>query len=350
MGIEQRDYYRGDSRDYGRPSGFWDMPVVCKRLMIAVIVTYVAQIVITRPATVADLRATMSQQELEEGEGSPDFAIEDALAWTPPVSVLEDVGDLNPSKVAGGQVWRLVTYAFLHERMGVWSILINMIFLYWFGTRLEQMYGPTEFALFYFASILVAAVAFLGFSFYTGNAMISNVGASGAIWALVVLYVIHHPYEQVHIYFLFPIQIRWLALIYLLYNLHPVLLQLNGGGGFVGGISQAANLGGAAFGALYFYRSWRLTPLWQRVRGKSSSSRWQTRTVRAPARSTIPFDRGTLDATRSEPSRSPIDPATKKLEAQLDQVLEKIQTSGRESLTDEEILILEQASQKYRDR
>lgn len=350
MGIEQRDYYRNDSRDYGGPSGLWDMPTVCKRLMVATVIAFITQMIFLRPATVEDVRARWTDSQIEEmREEGPDRSIDEMVYWLPQVSVLEDVGSLDPRRFASGQIWRLVTYAFLHDRNAPWHLIINMLFLYWFGSRLERMYGATEFCLFYFSTMIFAGISHLALSYYTGDTA-AELGASGAVWGLVILYVIHHPYEQVHVYFLFPIQIRVLALIYLVYDLHPILLAINEPSGIMGRVGCAAHLGGAAFGAIYFYRSWRLTPLWNRLRRKSSSSRWETHTVRRPARSVVPFDRGTLDASRGEPTKARIDPATKKLEAQLDQVLEKIQESGRDSLSEEEIHVLEQASQKYRDR
>ncbi|MEL6106803.1 MAG: rhomboid family intramembrane serine protease [Planctomycetota bacterium] len=349
MGIEQRDYYRDDPRDFGGPSGIWDMPPVCKRLLVATVIAFVLQMIFLRPPAVNDVPFQFSETQIEQmREETPDLTIGDMVYWLPPISVVEDVASLDPRRVASGQVWRVFSYPFLHDRNAPWHLIINMIFLYWFGSRLERMYGATEFCLFYFLSATLAGISYLALSYYTGNTS-AELGASGAIWALVILYVIHHPYEQVHVYFLFPIQIRVLALIYLVYDLHPVLLAMNGQPGLVGGVGNAAHLGGAAFGALYFYRSWRLTPLWNRLRGKPSS-RWETRTVRRPARSVVPFDRGNLDASRGQSTKPRIDPATKRLEAQLDRVLEKIQDSGRDSLTEEEISVLEQASQKYRDR
>ena len=354
MGIEHRDYYRNASPGVHRPSGFGDMPIVCKRLLIAIGVVFVAQMFFTRPSNVEDLRSDMiTEQELESmrqqsPEDYEDY-VEGMLQWSPRVSTLEDFGNLAPAKVLRGQVWRLVTYAFLHHRYAIWGLIINLLFLYWLGTRLEQMYGSREFCLFYFASAIVAGLAYVVIAAYTGSTA-ATVGASGAVWGLVALYVIHHPYERIHIYFLFPIEIRWLALIYLIYDLHPVLLALNGDRNMLGAVSQAAHLGGAAFGAAYFYQSWRLAPIWDRVTRRAPTGKWQTRTVRREPRAVVPFDRGELNETRNTSIESRMDPAAKKLEAQLDEVLEKIQSEGRDALTDAEVQILEEASQRYRER
>ena len=353
MGIENRDYFRGSS-SHGA-SGFGDMPVVCKRLMIATVVVFLAQMVFTRPATVEDARESMMlmDEEMQSMRSdSPeefDTSINDMMRFQPQISIPEEFGKLDPDKVAKFQVWRLVSYAFLHDRYGIWHLIVNMLFLFWFGSRLEQMYGSREFALFYFASAIAAGVAFLALDYYTGSPA-SAIGASGAVWGLIALYVIHYPYERIHVYFLFPVEIRWLALLYLIYDLHPVLLALNGETWMMGGVAHAAHLGGAAFGFTYYFRSWRLTPLFDRLTGRKPSGRWQTRTIRREPRDVVPFDRGTLDESRNASVRPRIDPTKKKLEAQLDQVLEKIQTEGRDALTDDEVQVLEQASRQFRNR
>ena len=340
------------------------MPVVCKRLLIATVVVFLCQLFFTRPAEHSDFEHSDFEHSdiLQQLEGmgtqidelppemfeqytiEPDQFAMEMVPWSPRISIVEQWCRLDPEELKRGQLWRLVTYAFCHDRYGVWHLLINMLFLYWFGTRLEQMYGSKEFCLFYFASAVVAGAAFLALDYYTGSPA-RAIGASGAVWGLVALYVVHHPYERINIYGLFPIEIRWLALFYLVFDLHPVLLALSGDG-FVagGGVAHAAHVGGAAFGFVYFYRSWRLSRLWDRLTQRTSGGKWQSRTVRRPQRNIIPISR--VDDGQDQR----IDPSRKRLEADLDQVLEKIQTDGRQSLSDDEIAILEQASKHFRDR
>ena len=91
-----------------------------------------------------------------------------------------------------GQVWRLLTHAFCHDRYGVFHILFNMLFLYWFGCTLESMYGSREFLLFYLAAAVFAGLAFVGLDLYTGS-RIPGIGASGAVMAVTMLYAMHFP-------------------------------------------------------------------------------------------------------------------------------------------------------------
>src|SRR5262249_45401932 len=110
---------------------------------------------------------------------------------------------LRVSDVLDGQVWRLVTYAFLH---GSFSHLFwNMLFLWWFGSDLEEIYGWREFLCFY---LVAAAVGGLGYMVHValqpnffvipnGRLLIPAIGASGAVTALLLLCALHFPRRQI---------------------------------------------------------------------------------------------------------------------------------------------------------
>ncbi len=344
MGLENRDYYRDDRRDLERPSAFADVPVVCKRLLIANIVVFFLQMFVTRPMTIQDIPPETIQQfekhvDQAREQGAPEtFSVDDMIERQlsfQQVSVVQQWCSLDPTKVAKGQIWRLVTCAFCHDRMSIWHLVFNMLFLFWFGTRLESRYGPKEFALFYFASAIASSVAFLLLHWYTGD-LTPAIGASGAVWGVVALYALLHPYERIRLYFLFPIEIRWLALLYVLYDLHPVLLALSGDARH-DGVAHAAHLGGAAFGLMYYKGTWKLSTWWDRLPISSKSQEW------APKR------RAAGSRTAAKPSPKPMPKADIELEIQLDDVLAKISREGRDSLTDEEVAVLNKASQHFRD-
>src|ERR1700683_4013794 len=103
-----------------------------------------------------------------------------------------------------GQLRRLITSAFCHQRFGLWHILFNMLMLYWFGTRLERMYGPREFLLFYLAAAVCSSLAYVGLAFYTGS-NVPAIGASGAVMGVMMLYVIYYPFETFLIFWVMPV-------------------------------------------------------------------------------------------------------------------------------------------------
>jgi membrane associated rhomboid family serine protease len=155
---------------------------------------------------------------------------------------------LWPGAVLSGRVWQLLTYTFCHG--GLWHLVFNMLFLWWFGRELESMYGGGRFLRFYLLSGMVAGLAFVAGAFFHADPL-PTVGASGSVMGLLVLYAFHFPRRQVLFYGIIPMEIRWLVGLY-------VLMDLSGTMGGSSGIANAAHLGGAAYGAAY--------ALWERRR------------------------------------------------------------------------------------
>ncbi|MDX1927818.1 MAG: rhomboid family intramembrane serine protease [Pirellulaceae bacterium] len=376
MGISSRDYYREPSRpstDF-REWEFW------KKLIALNAVVFILQIFLTRPSKLEDFdlqnRNDAEQRQVDRREASErsrdrdtdlanrdsadrDLADRDsvdrdsvnrekledeqqlrelqyAMDVMPRRSLVDDWFALDPTKVAQGQIWRLVTAGFCHDRNSIWHILINMIFLWLFGRRLEDRYGHDEFALFYFASLIFSSFAFVGIAWYT-DSRVPAIGASGAVWGVVALYALLYPYETICIYFI-PVQIRILAAIYFLADLHPLLLSINGEGSFGYGVAHAAHVGGAIFGFLYWYRSMELLPLL----GREPKRRF--------------FHPGRRKASDSEPRILKMQPRNRTfvsedealIEQQMDSVLQRISQEGEEALSAEEREVLEKAKEIIR--
>ena len=192
MGLENRDYVRDGSYTAALSGLGLDFTPVVKYLIIANVVVFLLQIFIVR-TTVPEIpdffQKGIDQRHAERGEGGtePENArgpaqevgkdglnreqqekirgVLERMASRVPgarVSVVQEWFELDPEKtVRQGQVWRLVTCAFCHDRHAIWHILVNMFLLYWFGTRLESMYGSREFLLFYLAAAVAGSVAYV---------------------------------------------------------------------------------------------------------------------------------------------------------------------------------------------
>lgn len=241
-------------------------------------------------------------------------------------SIVQDWFELNPKKtVEQGQIWRLVTSAFCHDRYGLWHILFNMLLLYWFGQRLELMYGSTEFLLFYLAAAVCASLAYVGLAYYSGS-MLPAIGTSGAIMAVMMLYVIFYPFEQFLLFWFIPVPLWGLLSIYVLYDVHPVLLALAGDRMFTG-VAHASHLGGLAFGYLYWRSGYRLEPVLDRIRAAR------------PRNKGIRF---------REPVIRKFVPRDGELTERIDEILQKISEQGTGSLTEAERNALIEAAAKYR--
>ncbi len=363
MGYENRDYMR-DGRYTEHVAG-WGLeftPVV-KALILANVAVFLLQIFVTRraPVEMPDFDAAFERQKAAyeqrraeakkhaEADGDPEEepapidwekrkeemrkaqeqarrVMEQMTSWVPGmrVSVVQEWCQLAPDKtVYQGQVWRLLTCAFCHDRASPWHILLNMVLLYWFGTRLENMYGSREFLLFYLGAALFGSLAYVGLALYTGS-NVPAIGASGAVMGVMMLYAIYYPFETVTLFWILPVPIWILLSLYVLFDLHPVLLALAGDQVFTH-VAHAGHLGGLAFGFLYYKTGVRLE---------------------------APFDRAPrLPARRPRPQAEPasrVEPEEEVLEEQVDEVLRKISERGKESLTEAERTILQQASTRYR--
>jgi len=143
--------------------------------------------------------------------------------------------------------WTLVTYMFLHA--GVGHILFNMLSLFFFGPRLEERLGGRRFIALYLVSGLTGALASSLFS--PGAAV---VGASGAIYGVMLGYARYWPRDTILIWGVLPVPARGLVIGMTALNLWQGLGVARAGGG---GIANFAHLGG-------FLGAWAYLVWWER--------------------------------------------------------------------------------------
>jgi membrane associated rhomboid family serine protease len=139
-------------------------------------------------------------------------------------------------------VWQVFTYMFLHG--GITHLLFNMLTLWMFGFQLEQDWGTRRFLKYYFLCGIAAGVCVLAVNMAVGDWYTPTIGASGAIFGLLVAYAVLYPDQTVLMGFLFPIRAKYMVMIYA-----GVELLLTFGPNT--GLSTIAHLGGMAFGYLY---------------------------------------------------------------------------------------------------
>lgn len=294
MGIYDREYYRKEGPRF--LDGFLPAGTVCKWLIGLNVLVFLIQL--------------LTRQE-------PWFT---AVLW------------LDPTAVLDGQVWRLLTYSFLHDPFDLLHILFNMLFLWWFGSELEGMYGQKEFLTFYLVAALVGGVGHELQYLVTGHP-IPALGASGAVTAVMVLYAFHFPRRTILLFFILPVPIWALVVFQVAQDAFHLF------GNRATGVAVAVHLGGAAFAAAYYNFHWRLTGFlggwraWRRQRSRPNLKVFRP-------------DEDEAVAVGARPAWE-ID---EHLEAKVDAVLEKVARSGQESLTDQERKILMQASEIYKKR
>jgi membrane associated rhomboid family serine protease len=313
MGIYDREYYRKDG------PGYLDALIprgqVCKWLIGVNVLFFILQL-ITKP-TLDDFR------RIELTAPGTEISV-----WGP----ISDALDLNTDKVAHGQVWRLVTYAFLHDPHTWMHIFFNMLFLWWFGSEIEELYGSKEFLAFYLVAALVGGVAFQVQSMVQGRPLLC-VGASGAVTAVLVLYAFHYPHATILLFFFLPVPIWVLVAFQVGQDAFQLLSHRDTD------VAVAVHLGGAALAVLYYKYHWRLTDVWPEMPA------WRGRRAKPKLRVYHPEE--DLAVPVASGSGADLD---EHLDAKLDAVLEKLSRHGRESLTESERNILLRASEIYKKK
>lgn len=145
------------------------------------------------------------------------------------------------------RIWQPLTYMFLHGGFG--HILFNMLALWMFGVELERMWGTRFFLKYYFVCGLGAAgttivLSFLPFAFFDHLYTALTVGASGAIYGILLAYGLYFPNRPIYIYFVFPVPAKYFVMI-----MGGIALLSSLGGS--GGVAHTAHLGGLVVGYLY---------------------------------------------------------------------------------------------------
>src|SRR5262245_15600118 len=160
-------------------------------------------------------------------------------------SPVTDWLQLDTAAVARGEVWRLLTYAFVHDPLWVWHLVFNMLFLWWFGTDVEVIYGPREFLSFYLVAAFLGGLAFQVTSL-TQTAPMYCVGASGAITAVLLLCACHYPQRMVLVMMLVPVPIWIFVIVSVGQDVYRVMNSMHG---FVEArpVAAVVHLAGAAF-------------------------------------------------------------------------------------------------------
>ena len=151
---------------------------------------------------------------------------------------------LVPHEVVRGALWQPVTYLFLHSLGSPGHILFNMLGLWMFGAPIEETWGTKRFIQYYFLCGIGAGLCVVVANLFWGDPLTPTIGASGAIYGLLLAFGMLFPEQEILIAFLFPVKAKYMVMIF-------------GGIAFVfsfqrgGTISNLAHLGGMIFGFLY---------------------------------------------------------------------------------------------------
>jgi membrane associated rhomboid family serine protease len=231
--------------------------------------------------------------------------------------------------------WQLITYMFFHG--GFLHLFFNMLALWMFGVELENNWGSRKFLVYYLLCGVAGGVANLLCAPLFGSAG-ATVGASGAVFGVLIAFGMLFPNRPIYIYFLLPIPAKYFIIGYIALEL------IYGVAGTADGVAHFAHLGGAAFGFVYMLGHLNYLPF----------QGWWAR-VRAHVRN--PFERPGQyvwrDGRKIEVHEAKFyemhsggtnDRSGHVSEEVVNAILDKISMSGYQSLTEEEKRLLNEAS------
>ncbi|MBD3271192.1 MAG: rhomboid family intramembrane serine protease [Elusimicrobia bacterium] len=210
-------------------------------------------------------------------------------------------------------IWQLFTYMFLHG--GFFHILLNMFLVWMFGRSIEASWGTAAFLKYYCITGLGAAVLTL---IVMPGSTIPTIGASGAVYGLLVAFAMMYPNATIYVYFLIPVTARQLVIFFAIFEFFA------GISGPSDGIARFAHLGGMLVGYLYLKFGDRLNIRWHHFTRHMQSFK--------------------LPKTKKQARRNHA--SSSDLTDQVNRILDKILIKGPDSLTSEE----EEIMRKYSKR
>ena len=243
------------------------------------------------------------------------------------------------------QPWSLFTYMFLHE--GIFHILFNMLFLYWFGLLIHQYLGSRKLANLYILGGLAGGLFYLliyNLAPYFSNSVDTSLmlGASAGVFAIVVGAATLTPNTTFFLILLGPVKIKYIAIFYV------VLSFANSAGANAGG--ELAHLGGALMGFLYITQLRRGND-WG-VPVQKVGIFFENLFKKSPTKVKVSYRKaktesgsfGSFSSPKSKPTATKSSEETSQEE--IDRILDKIADRGYEALTKEEKRKLFELSKK----
>lgn len=214
-----------------------------------------------------------------------------------------------------GTIWQLVTYMFLHG--GFWHVAFNMFALWMFGSQLERVWGAREFLKYYFLTGIGAGLINVAFS---AGSNIPTIGASGAIFGLLLAYGVLFPNNVILLYFFIPMKAKYFVILF------AALEFMMARSYAADGIAHFAHLGGMAVGFLYL----KGRPIFRALATQASDKKQEEK-----------------EATQVKLHAEHL-ADVQTIRSEVDYLLGRISRVGYENLTEEERERLEEASRLLR--
>ncbi len=195
-------------------------------------------------------------------------------------------------------IWQPFTYLFFHG--GIWHVLINMFVLWMFGSELERLWGKSHFLKFYFVTGVGSGLLTMLFSL---QSITPIVGASGAVYGVLLAYGLTYPNRQIYLYGIIPIKSIWFVIGI---GMIAFMSSFNN----ISQVSHITHLSGMLIGYLMLKRPVEWRSLWFSIRKRTLEYRVVQEEKKATHR--------------------------QKIEQDIDIILDKINREGFDSLSQKE--------------
>ncbi len=310
MGLDSRDYYNPSG--YG---GFSFFPPVLKKLIIANVAIFFIQMIFDNVM----------------------------FGGIPGGNILDHYFALNPlgadrfGNPYNFQIWQLITYQFMHGSFT--HILFNMFMLWMFGMEIENLMGSQRFLIFYLLCGIGAGLFQLLLPPLFSDSLAPTIGASGAVFGVMIAFGMYFPDRYIYLYFLIPIKAKYLIAFLVVIEFMSVGNQSL--------VAHFAHVGGAVTGFLFIlwdkknrYRSENIFNSFKRSRNTFSPGGFRKSFGGGKVKPNDVEDAEFYDIHDSSKNNEFIN------QEEIDRILDKISQSGYQNLTDREKKILFEASKR----
>jgi membrane associated rhomboid family serine protease len=240
---------------------------------------------------------------------------------------MEHLFGASPAGLRSGYIWTLFTYSFLHDTNNLLHVIGNLLGLYFIGRVLQPVLGPSRFFAVYAAAVVVGGLVWSAVNWTHGGFVI---GASAGVFGLFTLFACLYPHQPVTflLFFIIPVTLKpkHVAIAAALIDLTGCLFYEVMGAASPFGFAHSAHLGGMAVG--YLFHRFVLEGNW-----------------RFPSpRADIELPKWAKRSPKAEPANFQVNVGAKAdLRAEVDRILDKINSQGFGALTPEEKQILDDA-------
>ena len=236
--------------------------------------------------------------------------------------------------------WQLITYQFLHE--GLMHIFFNMFALWMFGMEIENLWGSKKFLIFYLMCGVVAGLFQLFLPPLFNEPLGMTLGASGAVFGVLIAFGMMFPNRYIFIWFLIPLKAKYFITIFILIEFFSIESP--------GNVAHLAHLGGALAGFIYIMLDRNTHYSFKKIfgggssggsgnifssLGSSASNAFKKRPPEVEEAKFYDVD----DSSSGDKNIS---------QEEIDKILDKISRSGYQNLTEREKKILFEASKRMK--